>query len=207
MQGADELWSDFIMKSGLDEAYDVRDVVEAVRRIPYGRPTARSAEAVVRDWRGTCSTKHELLAIFVRDRWPDLQPRIMHRVYNLTPDVARRLFGEFAASVVPVGGVRDVHTYMTAIIGGRRLVVDATLPGLRWDGDSDMPLACGDGTDFDGGSDPRATKAWLVAQHCDAAARDRVIEGLSAIGAIDEDHPGRSGRRSPGAPGRGAPQR
>jgi hypothetical protein len=186
VEGADKLWSDFIMKSGLDGASDVRDVVEAVRRIPYGRPTARTAEGVVRDWRGTCSTKHELLAIFVRDRWPDLQPRIMHRVYNLTPDVARTLFGEFAAGVVPVDGVRDVHTYMTAIIGGRRLIVDATVPGPRWNGNSDMPLACGDGTDVDGGSDPRATKARLIAQHCDAAARDRVIEGLSATGSGDE---------------------
>jgi len=182
VEGVDELWSQFCRKSGLDETADVRDVVGAVRRIPYGRPAVRSAEGVVRDWRGTCSTKHELLAMFVRERWPDLEPRIMHRVYTLTPDVARTLFGEFAASVVPVDGVRDVHTYMTLLIDGRRVAIDATVPGKGWDGHSEMPLSCGDGTDMDGGSDPRGMKARLVAENCDPPARDRVIERLSRAG-------------------------
>jgi hypothetical protein len=181
---ADKLWPEFVEKSGLAEAPEVRDVVEAVRRIPYGRPRFRSAEGVVRDWRGTCSTKHELLALLLNEQWPDLDPRIVHRVYDLTPDVARTLFGEAAARVVPVNGVRDVHTYMTLLIDGRRVAIDATVSGERWDGSSDMPLSCSDGTDIDGGSDPRGMKARLVAENCDPVARDRVIERLSQVSRL-----------------------
>jgi hypothetical protein len=181
VRGADDLWSEFVEKSGLAEALEVRDVVEAVRRIPYGRPRLRSAEGVVRDWCGTCSTKHELLAALLRERWPDIEPRLVHRVYDLTPDVARRLFGEVAARVVPDNGVRDVHTYMTLLIDGRRVTIDATVLGKPWDGSSNMPLSCGDGADVDGGRDPRGMKARLVAENCDAAVRDRVIERLSRV--------------------------
>jgi hypothetical protein len=34
------------------------------------------------EWKGTCSTKHALLAQLLRERWPELQPRLVHRVYR-----------------------------------------------------------------------------------------------------------------------------
>ena len=179
--GRQDVWLDFSRKSGLDQSPMFRDVVEAVRRIPYGRPTKRTAEGVLEEWRGTCSTKHELLVLLTRNRWPGLNPRIMHRVYTLTPGVARRLFGEAGSAVVPSQGVADVHTYMTAVVEGRRVVIDATVPGAPWNGRSDMVLACGEGIDFDGGDDPRMTKDRLVQEHCDANARDRVIEALARL--------------------------
>jgi hypothetical protein len=73
----------------------------------------------------------------------------------------------------------DVHTYLRVIIDGRTVVLDATLPGERWDGLSDMALTCGDGIDVDGGDDPWATKATFVERHCDEA-RERVIEALGS---------------------------
>ncbi len=176
-----DIWSDFCRKSRLDQNPEVREVVEAVRFIPYGRPTERTAQGVVDEWRGTCSTKHELLALLTRDRWPDFNPQIMHRVYTLTPSVARRLFGDAALAVVPSDGIADVHTYMTAVVEGRRVVIDATVPGAPWDGRSDMVLACGEGIDVDGGDDPSMTKERLVQGHCDANARDRVIEALARL--------------------------
>ncbi|HZA20802.1 MAG TPA: hypothetical protein VE889_08140 [Actinomycetota bacterium] len=177
MGSASGIWSDFLRRSGVGETAAFREVLEAVRRIPYGRPADRTVEGVIREWRGTCSTKHDLLAVFADERWP-LDIRIMHRVYNLTPAIARRLFGEEAATVVPADGVMDVHTYMTAIVDGRRVVIDVTVPGAPRDGHSDMGLACGNGTDIDGGTDPRRTKERLVRQYCDALARDRVIESI-----------------------------
>lgn len=178
MGGVSGIWSDFRRRSGVGEAADFREVVEAVRRIPYGRPADRTVEGVIREWRGTCSTKHDLLAVLADDRWPERDVRIVHRVYNLTPAIARRLFGEQAATVVPADGVMDVHTYMTAFVDDRRVVIDVTVPGAPWDGHSDMRLACGNGTDVDGGIEPRRTKERLVRRYCDALARDRVIESI-----------------------------
>jgi len=34
------------------------DLVEAVRALPYGRPSDRSVDGLLRERRGTCSTKH-----------------------------------------------------------------------------------------------------------------------------------------------------
>jgi hypothetical protein len=155
-------------------------VVEAIRKIPYARPTERTAEGVVAGWRGTCSTKTALLVRLTRYWWPELEPRVAHRVYQLTTDSARALFGRRAASAVPQGGLTDVHTYATLHLEGRRVVVDVTFPGVAWDGSSDMPLPCGAGKDVDGGVDPWEMKARLVSEHCDPLVRDTFIEALSA---------------------------
>jgi hypothetical protein len=187
------LWLEFARRAGLDEDARLSDVVEAIRHIPYGRPTDRTPAGVLDEWRGTCSTKHELLRRFVNDRWPDLCPRIVHRVYTLTPAIAGRLFGEAAARVVPVGGIVDVHTYMTIDIEGRSVRVDATVAGPVWDGRDDMELACGDGRDVHGGGDPAATKAMLVGRYCDVAERERVILALSSAADGAEGYTNMSG--------------
>lgn len=181
MGGEGDVWLHFSRKSGLGQAPEFRDVVEAVRLIPYGRPADRTVQGLLHEWRGTCSTKHELLALLAQDRWPDLDTQIMNRVYRLTPTVAQRLFGDAATTVVPPDGLADVHSYMTAVVSGRRIVIDATLTGAPWDGQSDMTLACGEGIDVHGGDDPRATKEHLVREHCDPATRDRVIELLARL--------------------------
>jgi hypothetical protein len=58
--------------------------------------------------------------------------------------------------------------------------MDVTFPGPLWDGRSDMPLACGEGTDYPATDDPWALKAKLVEQHCDPAVREPFIESLFA---------------------------
>lgn len=174
------LWAEFALRGGLDDDADLREVVEAIRRIPYGRPTDRSPAGVVAEWRGTCSTKHELLARFLNERWPGVRPRIVHRVFTLTPSIAERLFGESAAGVVPTDGIVDVHTYMTIGVDGRRVRVDVTVPGTAWNGHDDLELTCGDGRDAEAGDDPAATKAMLVGSFCDVAERERVIAALAS---------------------------
>jgi hypothetical protein len=156
------LWTMFGQKAGLGNSATLVDVVEAVRALPYGRPDDRTPAGVISDWRGTSSTKHALLAELAATRWPELEPLIVHRVYRLTPDSARTLFGDRAATAVPVQGLTDVHSYVTLLMNGRRVRVDATLPGPGWDGRSDIRLACGDGLDVDGGDDPWMTKSALV---------------------------------------------
>lgn len=72
-----------------------------------------------------------------------------------------------------------MHRYLTAVVEGERVVIDATFPGELWDGLSSMPLACGAGRDYPAGADPDAEKRALEAEHCDPAVREAFIGALS----------------------------
>lgn len=160
----------------------LRDVVERVRAIPYGRNVDRSPASVLREGRGTCSTKHALLAELLEDR-PELDLRLVHRVYRIEREEARERFGDRTAATVPPEGLVDVHTYATLMIDGRRTVIDVTFPSeVAWDGHSDMPLACGEGTDVPAADDLWAQKAELVGEQCDPAVREPFIAALSTRG-------------------------
>jgi HAD superfamily hydrolase (TIGR01509 family) len=165
------------------------ELVEAVRALPYGRPSDRTVEGMLRERRGTCSTKHRFLDMVLAKRFPDTAPRIVHRVYRLDRARARELFGASAAEVVPEDGLVDVHRYLTIAVGGERIVVDATFPGESWDGRSSLPLACGPGRDYPVGENPDAEKMELEARYCDRAMREPFIAALT-------DSSG-DGRRSP----------
>lgn len=152
-----------------------------MRTIPYARNDDKTPAGVLAEGRGTCSTKHALLVELLRDR-PELDVRLVHRVYRIDPQRARELFGDRAAAAVPAEGLVDVHTYATAVIDGRRTLIDVTFPSEEpWDGCSDMPLACGGGVDVPAGDEPWTQKAGLVAEHCDAAVREPFITALSAF--------------------------
>ena len=139
------------------------DLVEWLRALPYERPSDRSVAGMLREGRGTCSTKHLYLHQQLRERFPGSDPRIVHRVYTAEPE-----------------GVVDVHRYVTAVVGGRRIPLDVTFPGEPWDGASPMPLACGPGEDHVAGEDPDADKRALEAAHCDPAVREPYIASLAA---------------------------
>jgi hypothetical protein len=51
------------------------DLVEAVRALPHGRPSDRTVEGMLRERRGTCSTKHLFLAGVLAERFPTLHRR------------------------------------------------------------------------------------------------------------------------------------
>jgi hypothetical protein len=85
------------------------ELVESVCRLPYGRPSDRSVAGMLREGRGTCSTKHLHLAGELLRRFPQTRPRIVHRVYRIDAEGAARTFGEHAAAAVPADGVVDVH--------------------------------------------------------------------------------------------------
>lgn len=158
----------------------LREIVDAVRALPYGRPAERTVPGMLRDGRGTCSAKHAYLRDLLAERFPGTEPRIMHRVYRIDRAGARARFGPGAACAVPAGGLVDVHRYLTAVVDGRRIPIDATFPGQPWDGRSPMPLACGDGEDHPAGGDPDADKRALEAKHCDPAVREPFIAALES---------------------------
>ncbi|WP_149261358.1 arylamine N-acetyltransferase [Actinomadura sp. K4S16] len=172
----------FLQRAGLPADARLEDVVRAVQRIRYGRPRDRSPEGVLSEWTGTCSTKHALLATLVRERWPEHDPRLVHRVYRVDRELARRRYGSVPAAAVPEEGLTDVHRYLLLRRDGRDVVIDVTFPGdAPWDGRTDMPMACGPGQDHPAGPDPDAEKAVLEAAHCDPAVREPFIAALSRM--------------------------
>jgi hypothetical protein len=158
----------------------VLELVEAVRALPYGRPTDRTVEGMLRERRGTCSTKHLYLAGVLASRFPKTEPLIVHRVYRLDRAAGYALFGEAAADLVPDGGLVDVHRFLMISLGGRRVQIDATFPGPPWDGRSPLPLACGPGRDYPAGEDPDAEKRTLEEEHCDPTVREPFMAALAA---------------------------
>ena len=78
------LFARFATRAGLPGDTSMGQVVNAVHAIPYGRPGSRTAEGVIDEWKGTCSTKHALLARLLRERWPESQPMLVHRVYRVS---------------------------------------------------------------------------------------------------------------------------
>jgi hypothetical protein len=172
----------------VDDRVSLIELVEAVRRLPYGRPSDRTAEGMLREQCGTCSTKHLYLAQQLGERFPASEPEIVHRVYRLDRDSARQLFGEQVARTFPPEGLVDVHRYLTVAIEGRRVTVDATFPGAPWDGTSPLPLSCGSGEDVPAGTDPDSEKRALERRHCDPAVREPFIAALAQT-VLTQVHP------------------
>ena len=157
------------------------ELVEAMRELPYGRPSDRTVEGMLRERRGTCSTKHLFLARTLSVRFPETEPLIVHRVYRLDHATAKERYGEQVAQTVPKdSGLVDVHRYLTIRVGGQRIAIDATFRGPRWDGRSALPLACGPGDDHPAGEDPDADKQLLERERCDPAVREPFIAALTA---------------------------
>jgi hypothetical protein len=155
-------------------------LVEAVRGLDYGRPSDRTVAGMLRERRGTCSTKHLFLARTLVDRFPATKPRIIHRVYDVDRALADRLYGSEVADAIPVGGLTDVHRFLTVVLGGRRLELDATFRGEPWDGCSPLPPACGPGLDYPAGDDPDAEKRALESVHCDPTVREPFIAAITS---------------------------
>jgi hypothetical protein len=155
------------------------ELVEAIRGLEYGRPSDGSVEAMLREGRGTCSAKHLFLAERLRSEFPACNLQLVHRVYRIDAEEARKRFGDSAAGVIPPEGLVDVHRYLTIELNGRRTIIDATFPGFPWDEVSDLPLACGPGTDYPSEGDADAEKRRLEARFCDPLLREEYIAALS----------------------------
>jgi hypothetical protein len=177
----DDLRSSLAESTGIPASADFATVARAISELPYGRPSTLDAHGVLLSGRGTCSTKHLLLRDVVAECWPELDVVVWHRVYVVTQEFARGRWSDAIALHVPSSGLVDVHTYATIDLNGSNVTVDVTFSIGPWDGCSPLPLACGDGVDHLAGPDPLATKAELVAAHCNAQLREHFIAALSTI--------------------------
>ncbi len=159
------------------------ELVEAVRALPYGLPSEPTVERVLLEARGTSAGKHLLLAQLLARRLSETEPAIVHRVYRLDRARALELFGPEFAATVPSGGLVDVHRYLTIALDGRRIELDASVPGAPWDGYSPLAPVCGPGRDFPVSADPDSELHALEAEQCDAQARAPFLAALTAAGA------------------------
>jgi hypothetical protein len=160
------------------------ELVEAMRALPYGQPEPPTPEGMLREARGTSQLKHLFLAQVLAQRFPEMSPRIVHRVYRLERERARELFGVGVAAAVPPGGVVDVHRYLRVVIEQRPIELDVSLGGAPWDGHEALAPVCGDGEDFETerDEDADADLRRLEAERCDAAERAPLLAALALAG-------------------------
>ena len=130
------------LRSG-DTLPDEREVFELVRDLPYARASGHAPETVIAEWRGTCSTKHELLAALYAELG------VPSTIYACTQEI--RLPDGAAPELAAWNGepVIDVHNYLVLHERGGDRLIDATwplaaraagLPANEWG--HDMQIAC-----------------------------------------------------------------
>ncbi len=160
-----------------------------VRDMPYRRASSRKPDAIVEEWRGTCSGKHYLLADIFREL--GLESQVIMCTHRFTPDNTRHFPPELR-DLVAVSPIPDVHTYLRVNTAEGWTVVDATWPSSAeplgmtvnpvFQPGSDMTLACNpiDTLAVAEGQDPQEFKEQLIQEFCGASseARDDFIEGM-----------------------------
>ena len=160
-----------------------------VRDMPYRRASSRRPEAIVEEWRGTCSGKHYLLADIFREL--GLESRVIMCTHRFTVENTGHFPLELRA-LVAEGPVPDVHTYLRVNTAERWTVVDATWPssagplGMTVNQEfrpgRDMAIACDpiETLPVPEGMDPQEYKEQVIAEFCGegSSARDEFIEGM-----------------------------
>ena len=173
-----------------DEKLTAASAFALVRDMPYRRATSRAPEAIIEEWRGTCSGKHYLLAGIFREFGMDA--RIVMCTHRFTLENTPH-FPEALRSLVAKGPVSDVHTYIRLKTDAGWMDVDGTWPAAAeplgmpvnrtFVEGRDMKIACDpvDAFVVPSGDDPQFFKEELIAEFCGSSStiRDEFIEGMS----------------------------
>ena len=96
-----------------------------MKDMPYQRTSTREPEAIIQEWRGTCSGKHYLLDQIFREE--GLESRVIMCTHRFTEEATADLPPELR-EVVARGPVPDVHTYIRLNTEAGWMTVDATWP-------------------------------------------------------------------------------
>ena len=172
-----------------DEPLTPERAFALVRDMPYRRASSRKPEAIVEEWRGTCSGKHYLLADVFREL--GLESQVIMCTHQFTPDNTGHFPPELR-ELVTQGPVPDVHTYLRVNTAQGWMTLDATWPasagplGMTVNREfvpgQDMIIACDpiETLPTPEGQDPQAFKEQVIRNFCgeSSAARDQFIEGL-----------------------------
>ena len=160
-----------------------------VRDMPYRRASSRKPEAIVEEWRGTCSGKHYLLADIFREM--GLESRVIMCTHRFTAENTGH-FPPGLRELVAEGPVPDVHTYLRVKTAQGWMVVDATWPASagplgmtvnrEFTAGKDMTIACDpiETLPVPEGMDPQEFKEQVIRDFCgeSSAVRDEFIEGM-----------------------------
>ena len=161
-----------------------------VRDMPYQRASSRAPDAIIHEWRGTCSGKHYLLSALFQEM--GLRTKIMMCTHRFKLENS----GHFPAhlrQVLEGGPVPDVHTFVKLETDSGWMDVDATWPrqaeslGMPVNHEFregvSMDLACDPIEMFEvpEGEEPQPFKERLISRFCgdEDRRRDRFIVGLS----------------------------
>ena len=160
-----------------------------VRDMPYRRASSRRPEAIIEEWRGTCSGKHYLLADIFREM--GFETQVIMCTHRFTPENTGH-FPQELRELVAEGPVPDVHTYLQLSTTEGPTLVDATWPSSA--ASLGMPvnreflagakttIACDpiDTLPVPEGRDPQDFKEQVIRQFCGAQSqlRDDFIEGM-----------------------------
>ena len=160
-----------------------------VRDMPYRRASSRRPEAIVEEWRGTCSGKHYLLANIFAEL--GLENRAIMCTHRFTAENTGH-FPAMLRELVAKSHVPDVHTYLRVKTSEGWMVVDATWPSSagplgmpvnrEFKAGWDMTIACDpiETLPVPEGRDPQEFKEQVIAEFCreSSTVRDEFIEGL-----------------------------
>ncbi|MBI1744140.1 hypothetical protein HYR54_13890 [Candidatus Acetothermia bacterium] len=166
-------------------------VFTLVRDMPYRRASSRHPEAILREWKGTCSGKHHTLQALFDEL--GLETQLMLCTHEFTPESYSH-FPKFLRDQLTAGPISDVHTFLRLKTATSWMNIDATWPSSskslgmpvneKFELGKSMRIACEPIQFFEIPSeiDPQAFKEELIRKYCGAQAqrRDRFIEALSA---------------------------
>ena len=177
----------------------IADVFSLVRDMRYQRASSREPEAIINEWRGTCSGKHYLLKAIFEELGYDA--RLLMVPHWFTVDNSAHFPSQLLDQLV-TAPVPDVHTFLRLRVNNGRepdseptwMDVDATWPlGAESLGmpvnrhfvlGVDMDIACEPDKiiEVQRGIAPQAFKEGLIKQHCAGQIdqRNLFIESLGA---------------------------
>ena len=175
---------------GAGDSVAAADAFALVRDMPYQRASSREPEAIIQEWRGTCSGKHYVLDRVFRELGMD------SRIVMCTHRFTRENTGHFPPALralVVEGPVPDVHTYIRLKTDAGWMNVDGTWPSAAeplgmpvnrtFVEGRDMTIACEPVDSFvvPSDDDPQVFKEQLIAEFCGSSStiRDEFIEGMS----------------------------
>ena len=109
-----------------EEEIDIRRAFFLVRDMPYTRASSRDSEAIIREWRGTCSGKHYLLKKLFAELGYQSKLIACTTVTLIDPKTVsgklRKLLEQSNGRFV------DVHNYLILELPQGEMIVDATWP-------------------------------------------------------------------------------
>jgi hypothetical protein len=131
------------------QTVDAKAAFALVRDMPYQRASSRDPEAVIQEWRGTCSGKHYLLDRIFEEA--GMESKVIMCTHRFTGETTANYPPELR-EVVARGPVPDVHTYIRLKTDAGWMTVDATWPAKaeplgmtvnrEFQPGQDMTLAC-----------------------------------------------------------------